>query len=348
MSPRSCVVSSTVTPRSRLICGRNSRTRCLRDDVETDRRLVEEEQLRVVQHRRGQLAADALAERELPHGRVQERVEVEHLAEAREVLAVAVGRERGRCAAAARTSRSAAGPTRAGCAGRTSTPIRRASSMRCRDGSSPATRTRPADGTRMPGQHLDRRRLAGAVRAEVAEQLAALDAEGDAVDRVDDTPLAPEAGRAGARRTCFARCSTSIIRRRSGSGGRRTARRARRRAQRRAATTGDEECERTRQAERVGLVEDVERREVADEAERDEVREEPAEPAREDVDRVLRQEVAAVGERVRELAAVGRPERRAHEPIDPDRAEDHDAAGIITTSIATRPASHVDVNAASA
>ena len=41
-------------------------------------------------------------------------------------------------------------------------------------------------------QHLDRRRLAGAVRAEVAEQLAALDAERDLVHRLDDAPLAAE------------------------------------------------------------------------------------------------------------------------------------------------------------
>src|ERR687888_132363 len=56
----------------------------LRDDVEADRRLVEEEELGLVQHRRGQLAPDPLAERQLAHRRVQERIELEHLAETRE------------------------------------------------------------------------------------------------------------------------------------------------------------------------------------------------------------------------------------------------------------------------
>ncbi len=53
----------------------------LGDDVEADRRLVEEEDLGVVQHRGDELAADALAERELAHRRLQERVELEQLAE---------------------------------------------------------------------------------------------------------------------------------------------------------------------------------------------------------------------------------------------------------------------------
>ncbi len=51
--------------------------RCLGDDVQPDRRLVEEEELRVVQQRRRQVAAHALAERELAHRRVQERLELE-------------------------------------------------------------------------------------------------------------------------------------------------------------------------------------------------------------------------------------------------------------------------------
>src|SRR6185503_16861648 len=57
---------------------------------------------------------------------------------------------------------------------------------------------------RLPGcrdeerdQHLDRRRLAGAVRAEEAEELALLDREADAADRLDLERAAPE--RAGGR-----------------------------------------------------------------------------------------------------------------------------------------------------
>ena len=107
------------------------------------------------------------------------------------------------------------------------------------------------------------------------------------------------------------------------------------------------ELEQPRQPERVGLVEDVQRREVADERERDDVGEEPAQPAREDVDRVLREEVAAVGEGVRELAAVGRPEREA-EPIVQTEPKITIAAGTITTSIAIRPASQGIVSEPSA
>ena len=43
-----------------------------------------------MQHRRGQLASHALAERELSHRHLEELIEVEHLAKAREVLPVAI------------------------------------------------------------------------------------------------------------------------------------------------------------------------------------------------------------------------------------------------------------------
>ena len=81
-------------------------------------------------------------------------------------------------------------------------PIRRASSMRCARRVEPGDAHVPADRDEDAGQHLDRRRLAGAVRPEVAEQLAALDAERDVVHRLDHAPLAPEAA-ARARRSCL-------------------------------------------------------------------------------------------------------------------------------------------------
>ena len=71
MSPRSCVVSSTVTPSLAVDLDEEVAHALLRDDVEADRRLVEEQELGLVQHRRRQLAADALAERELAHRRVR-------------------------------------------------------------------------------------------------------------------------------------------------------------------------------------------------------------------------------------------------------------------------------------
>ena len=47
----------------------------------------------------------------------------------------------------------------------------------------PLTRMRPGRRLQQPGDHPERRRLAGAVRAEEAVDLAGLDVEADAVDR---------------------------------------------------------------------------------------------------------------------------------------------------------------------
>ena len=85
-SAMSCVVSSTVTPRSRLICAQEVADAVLGHHVQPDGRLVQVEDLRIVQQRGRQVAAHALAERELAHGRAQERVEVEQVAEGRRRL----------------------------------------------------------------------------------------------------------------------------------------------------------------------------------------------------------------------------------------------------------------------
>ena len=53
----------------------------LGDEVEPDRRLVEEQDLGIVEQARGQLAAHALAEGEAPHGLVEQVGRVEQLAE---------------------------------------------------------------------------------------------------------------------------------------------------------------------------------------------------------------------------------------------------------------------------
>ncbi len=190
------------------------------------------------------------------------------------------------------------------------TPIRRASSIRCREGSSPATRIRARARHEDPGQHLDRRRLARAVRAEVADDRPALDRERDAVDGLDD-----RGARGGARPACAhdealldavdldqAQPRAPVV-----ADGDPPDRR-RRRARRARATSGEANWKRARQPERILLVEHVQRREVGDERDRDEEHDEAAQPARVDLDRVLRQEVAAVRERVRELARVDDPE----------------------------------------
>src|SRR3569623_208397 len=64
----------------------------LRDDVEPDRRLVEEEQLGPVEHRGRQLPPDALPERQLTDRCVEERIELQHLAEPGQARAMTIGR----------------------------------------------------------------------------------------------------------------------------------------------------------------------------------------------------------------------------------------------------------------
>ena len=136
------------------------------------------------------------------------------------------------------------------------------------------------------GEHLDRRRLAGAVRADVADHLAALDLE--AIPSTASTTR-----RSRRRRPRFARTDEASSRRRrprstgSATGApvvahgvapdapRPRGRRARRRAARRTASASG------RPSASV-LVEEVERREVGDERERDDEDDEAPQPARED------------------------------------------------------------------
>ena len=102
---------------------------------------------------------------------------------------------------------------------------------------------------------------------------------------------------------------------------------------------GDErraELDDARQAEGIFLAEDVERREVADERGWNQVGEKAPQPLGVDVDRILRQVRPAVGERVRELAAVDRPEEEAQAATHID-AKSRIPVGTITNSIATRP-----------
>ena len=164
--------------------------RLLRDDVEPDGRLVEEEHRRAVEHGGGELAPHPLAERQLAHRR---------------------GRGTGPCRAArpcgpSVTPWSAAGTrytwrssSNESDSGRShhswvrwpnTTPMRRATAMRSRLGSMPSTRTGAPARHEDADQHLDGRRLPGAVRADVADHRAGVDGEVDAVDR-PHLPLAP-------------------------------------------------------------------------------------------------------------------------------------------------------------
>ena len=145
-----------------------------------------------MEHCRGQLAADALAERQLTDRCVQERIEVEHVAEAREVRPVALGGDLVDVAQQLEGVDERQVPPELH-----ALPEHRADPARELDPPSRRVEPRDRDSSRRrhedTGQHLDRRRLAGPVRAEVAEQLAALDVERDVLDRIDGHALAPEA-----------------------------------------------------------------------------------------------------------------------------------------------------------
>ena len=122
----------------------------LADHVETDGRLVEVEDLGVVQQRRGDVAAHPLTQAELADRGVEEVAEVEQLDVLLEVAAVPRRVDPVDLLQQLEASRAAAGPTTASCAGRRRR--RSGGPARCarRLGSSPATRSWPEVGTRMP------------------------------------------------------------------------------------------------------------------------------------------------------------------------------------------------------
>src|SRR5205814_9199854 len=76
----------------------------------------------------------------------------------------------------------------------------------------------------------------------------------------------------------------------------------------------------------IGLRQDVQRGEVRDERYREEIRKEAPKPGVVDVDGKLREELAAVAERVRRLAAFHRPERDA-DGRDPNGSKDGGRGG---------------------
>ncbi len=168
--------------------------RLLAHHVEADRRLVEEQHLRAVQQRRRELAAHALTERELAHRRLDERVEVEQLAALREprcVLgggnAVDVAQQRERI-----TERQIPPELRA-LAEHDADPARELQALGHRLVAAHARES--AGRIQHAREHLERRRFSGAVRADVAERLAALHGEVDAVDGADHARLAAQPSR---------------------------------------------------------------------------------------------------------------------------------------------------------
>ena len=121
----------------------------LGDHVETDRGLVEEKQLRAVQHRSGQLTADSLAQRELAHRGLKEGIDVQHLSEPHQVPPVAVRRDLVDVAQQVERVLERQVPPELDALAEHRADLAREPTRR-RDGSKPATSTPPDDGTRIP------------------------------------------------------------------------------------------------------------------------------------------------------------------------------------------------------
>jgi hypothetical protein len=154
-------------------------------DVEADRRLVEEDHLRVVQERGRQLAAHDLPQRELADRGLQERPQVEQLDEHGEVAPVPV---RGDAVHVAedveRVAQRQVPPELAPLAEDHTDPASQGHPLACRVEARDANGA--GGGEEDAGQHLHRGRLARAVRADVADHLARPDLERDAVHGPDD------------------------------------------------------------------------------------------------------------------------------------------------------------------
>ncbi len=180
----SWVVSSRVVPCVARSLIRNSRSRCLES---TSRPMVGSSRIssaRRVQQRGGDLGAHPLAQRELAHrdGRGSRRARAARRVRRCGWPPAAAGRARGSRPGCG-TTRAPAGPTTAASAGRTPRRSCRASRApvwhRAQPAGAHAARGRHQDA----GEHLDGGRLAGAVRADVADGLARLDGERQPVDR---------------------------------------------------------------------------------------------------------------------------------------------------------------------
>ncbi len=166
---------------SRLIARRNCADVVLGDDVEADGRLVEKQQRRIVQQRRRQIAAHALAQREFAHRRVQIIANAKNLIEvlhARVEIAL-----RNVVDAAQQLERFDHGDI---------PPELRALPENHADGlhvvPALAKRNKAVDANfarsrhQNAGEHLDAGGFSRAVRPDVADHFAAVDGKADAVD----------------------------------------------------------------------------------------------------------------------------------------------------------------------
>ena len=171
-------MSTTLTPSARSLRIR-SQVRAPRLRIHAGGRLVEEDQLRTADQRQGQRQPLLLpAGQPLDRGRVRRRSARPGRAARRSRAGARRRRRTARSSSTARAPRCSR-RRRPAASRRPAVAARRAS----RSGSRPSTRTAPASGRAEALADLDGRRLAGAVRAEQREHLAALDGQRQPVDR---------------------------------------------------------------------------------------------------------------------------------------------------------------------
>ena len=162
------------------------------DGVDADRRLVEEDDLGVVQDARARCAAAGACRASSPRPAPARGPSARRARAPRRCAAAAPCPRRRRARRSSGGCRAPTGARRA--RGRRRTRSRSASAPRARASTTswPSTRACAARRQQQRDQHLDRRRLAGAVRAEQPEELALLDRERDAAHRLDLERLPPD------------------------------------------------------------------------------------------------------------------------------------------------------------
>ncbi len=155
------------------------------EHVDPDGRLVEVEDTRAIQDRGGEIAAHPLSEAQLTHGRLQQLAQLERLDDAIELAPiVGVGHAIEALDELERLDERQV-PPQGGPLAEDDADVQRianAIAPRHEAVDDDLAARRDED----PGQHLDGRGLAGAVPADIADELALRDVEADPVDRPDD------------------------------------------------------------------------------------------------------------------------------------------------------------------
>ena len=151
------------------------------DHVEPDRRLVEKDELGIVQHRGREIAPHPFAQRQLADRRAHEPFEIEEPGELGQVFPVAVPRNVvDRAQQLERLAQRQIPVQLAALSEHDADVLGVGLTLLVRNEAGDADS--PGCGHENTGQHLDRRRLAGAVGADIADDFARLKTKADALD----------------------------------------------------------------------------------------------------------------------------------------------------------------------